>query len=280
MVPKASTKIDSPAVSVLMSVYNADKYVASAIESILNQTFKDFELIIVDDCSSDNSWDIIRKYKKIDKRIKAVRNKRNIGGCRTLNEGLRYVRGRYVARADNDDLSMPERLGKQFKFMEQHPEIGIVGGTMEIIQEDGLVIARRKYNISDSEIRKKIFRYSPFSHPLVMFRKSIIDLVGNYDPKYAPADDYDLYFRIGKKSKFANIPDVLLQYRNVGNSMTHNLTRKMELATIRVRLAHSKSKHYKMSALDRLYTYMQFLSVFIVPGKLKINIFNKMRNAK
>ncbi|MDO9385847.1 MAG: glycosyltransferase [Thiobacillus sp.] len=268
-----------PVISVLLSVYNSEKYVSLAIESILNQTFADFELIIVDDCSSDASWDICLKYAQQDNRIVAVRNKLNLGGCETLNVGLKLAKGRYIARQDNDDWSYPDRLAKQLKFMETHQNVGIVGGNMEIINEDGKVIGKRTYNYTDGMIRKKIFRYSPFSHPLVMFRKSILDTVGYYNPEYAPADDYDLYFRIGKVSKFANLNEILMKYRVIPTSLTNSRTKKMELATIKVRNLYQNDVHYRANILDKIYNILHFTSIYIVPSKIKIYIFNLFRNA-
>lgn len=278
MVSRASLRTKSPAVSVLLPVYNAEKYVAVAIESILKQSFTNFEVIIIDDASLDKSWEIIKKYAKDDKRMVALRNKHNLGGCMILNKGLSLARGKYIARADHDDWSYPDRLEKQFEFMELHPEVGIVGGVMEIINETGKVIGKRKYNLSDREIRKKIFWYSPFSHPLVMIRKPVLDKVGYYNPAFAPADDYELYFRIGKESKFANLPDVLLKYRVVTNSMTHSLTKKMELATFRVRNIYAKDKYYKMNKIDKLFNVIQYFSIFIIPPGIKIRLFSLLRS--
>ena len=280
MVSRTSLKTKSPAISVLLPVYNAEEYVANVIESILQQTFADFEFIIIDDYSSDKSWEIVKKYSKKDKRIIALKNKYNLGGCKTLNKGLKLARGKYVARVDHDDWSYQDRLEKQFKFMELHSKVGIVGGIMEIINETGKVIGKRKYSLSDSEIRKRIFWYSPFSHPLVMIKKSILDKVGYYNPAYVPADDYELYFRIGKESKFANLPDVLLQYRIIKSSMTYNLTRKMELATFKVRSLYAKDKHYKMSKIDQFLNVIQYFSFFIIPPRIRISLFNLLRNKK
>lgn len=270
----------TPAITVLLPVYNAEKYLAIAIESILHQTFTDFEFLIIDDCSTDSSWDIIQKYSKQDKRIVSLRNEVNLKGCNTLNKGLKLARGKYIARLDNDDWSYPDRFEKQFDFMESHPEVGIVGGVMELMNEAGNVIGKRTYHLTDGEIRKKLFRYSPFSHPLVMFRKSILDQAGYYNPAYAPADDYDLYFRMGKLSQFANLPDVLLKYRVVKGSMTQNLTKRMELTTLMVRRLYGNDGVYKSGLLDRFYSTLHYLSIFIIPSKIKIWLFNLLRNAR
>ena len=267
-----------PTITVLLSVYNAENYVGIAIESILKQSFTDFELIAVDDCSTDKSWDIVQQYMKLDSRVIAKRNEVNLGGCKTLNVGLKLAKGKYIARLDNDDWSYPNRLEKQFDFLEAHPDVGIVGGVMEIMNQHGEVTGKRKYNISDQEIRNKIFRYSPFSHPLVMIRKSILDKVGSYDPAYAPADDYELYFRIGNESQFANLPDVIMRYRVIPSSITFMQTKKMELATINVRNQYSKNPNYNYTLVDKIYNAFQYLSVYIVPSRLKIYLFNLLRN--
>ena len=268
-----------PAISVLVSVYNADKYVSFAIESILNQTFTDFEIIIVDDCSSDASWEICQKYAQQDDRIIAIRNKINLGGCETLNVGLKLVKGKYVARQDNDDWSYPDRLAKQFSYMEAHPAVGIVGGSMEIIDEDEKITGKRAYNLTNDAIRKKIFRYSPFSHPLVMFRKSILDTVGYYNCACAPADDYDLYFRIGEVSEFANLNDTLLKYRVVSTSLTNTRTKKMELATIKIRKHYQNDDCYQATIVDKIYNSLHMMSIYVIPSRLKIFFFNLLRNS-
>ncbi len=269
-----------PKVTVLMSAYNSEKYISTAIKSILKQTYKNFELIIIDDCSSDSTWSIIQTYAKGDSRIVALRNKKNIGGCQTLNKGLQIAKGEYIARADNDDISYHYRLKKQVSFLNTHPDVGIVGGAMEIVDQNDKVTEVRKYHLNDKDIRRYIFRYSPFSHPLIMMRKKVLDTVGYYNKEYAPADDYELYFRIGTISKFANLRDILLKYRVVTNSMTQTLTKKMELGTIKARRKYSSTEHYQMTIFDHLYNFLQYLSIFTFPSKLKIRIFNILRNSK
>lgn len=276
---QTSSKQTPPTVSVLLSVYNADKYVSIAIESILNQSFQDIELIIVDDCSTDASWNVCQKYAQLDNRIRASRNNLNMGGGETLNIALGLAKGRYIAIQDNDDWSYPDRLANQLTFMEAHPDVGVVGGSMEIINENGEVVGKRAYNLTDDSIRNNIFRYSPFCHPLVMIRKSILDIVGHRNFDLAPADDYDLYFRIGKLSKFANLNKVLLKYRVVPTSLTNSRTKKMELATIKVRNIYLNDDCYNSVLLDRLYNYFHYISIFVVPSKLKMYLFNLLRNS-
>ena len=276
--PILSNMQNPPVISVLLPVYNSEKYISLAIESILNQSFTDFEFIIIDDCSSDTGWDICQKYAHQDNRIIAVRNKINLGLCETLNVGLMLARGRYIARQDNDDWSYPNRLFSQYNFMETHEDVGIVGGSMEITNENGAVIGKRVYQLTDTSIRNKIFRYAPFCHPLVMLRKSVLDIVGYYNIEHAPADDYELYFRIGKVSKFANLNETLLKYRVIPTSLTNSGTKKMELATIKVRNLYRNDAPYRANLGDRVYNFLHYISVFVVPANIRLYIFNSIRN--
>lgn len=267
-------------VSVLMPAYNAEKYIAEAIESILNQTFKDFELIIINDCSTDETWNLIQKYSKLDNRIKSFQNTSNLKLSKTLNRGIDLANGKYIARMDADDVSMPERLQKQFDYMEQHPDVGIIGSTMEIMNADGKIIGKRRYGLIDAQIRRNMYRYSPFCHPAIMIRKSILELAGKYDERWNPAEDYELYFRIGKYSKFANLEDSLLRYRILLKSMTMGLTNKMYWKTVEIRRKYSDQDPYKMGLADKIYNLLQIITMCCVPPNLKIRLFNLIRNSK
>src|SRR3989339_1795602 len=148
----------NPTISVVMPVYNSAKYLSSSIESILNQTFSNFELIIIDDGSTDSTSQIIKKYIKLDKRIITVKNKTNLGICNSLNTGLRLAKGKYIARMDGDDWSYPERLFKQIFFMESHPKTVICGGAIEVCDDNLRVKNQRHYPTSDKKVREKILK--------------------------------------------------------------------------------------------------------------------------
>ncbi len=132
---------ENPKVSVIMSVYNGDKYLREAIESILNQTFTDFEFIIVNDGSTDNSLEIIESYD--DERIKTINNKKNIGLTKSLNKALKFAKGKYIARQDADDVSLPNRFEKQVEYLDSHPEVALVGTSVYLIDENGKIIGKR-----------------------------------------------------------------------------------------------------------------------------------------
>lgn len=266
-----------PSVTVVLPAHNAERYMALALESILEQTFQDFECIVIDDCSSDGTWGIIEEFARKDNRIVPLRNEVNLKMSKTLNKGIEQARGKYIARMDADDWSYPDRLQSQFSFLEAHPEVGICGGIMEVCDAELRVTGRRKYALTDADIRKKMFYFSPFSHPLVMIRKSILDQVGYYEGAYNPAEDYDLYFRLGKKSKFANLNKVLLKYRVVGQSMTTGSTKKMALMTMRIRKKYARE--YGMTFPAKLYTLLQYAALHLLPAELGMKIFHFIRNS-
>jgi len=268
----------NPQVSVLMSAYNEERYVGAAIESILGQTYRDFELIIIDDHSRDATWEIIAGYAGRDPRVKAVRNEKNLGISGALNRGLALARGKYVAKMDADDWSYPDRLEKQIGFMEKNPQVAISGGTMEVCDENLAVLNKRAYNLTDREIRRKIFLYNPFCHPAVVYRTDIAKKVGGYC-LIDSTGDYELYFKLGLHGEFANLPDVLLKYRVNRGSISVYKARSQECDTLYVRLKAVFEYGYRMRPVDKLYFAGQLLSMYLIPQRIKVWIFNRLRSS-
>ena len=262
-----------------MPGHNAEKYLTEAIESILNQTYKNFEFIIIDDASSDDTWNIILKYAKKDKRIKIYKNIKNLYIAKTRNKLIKFAKGKYIAWQDADDISIKNRIQKQFEFMEKNPKVGIVGGYLEFFSERG-VKSVRKYAETDQDLRKNIFKFSPVAQPTAMIRKKCFDELGLYNPEYPPAEDIDMSFRIGSKYLFANIPQVTLKYRDHQKSATYKKLKKIELTTIDIRRKYNNKFCYHMNFFDILYNVLQFISIFFIPSQFKIFIFNLFRNAK
>ncbi len=267
-----------PKISVIMPNYNCEKYIGEAIESILNQSFTDYEFIIIDDWSTDNSWNIIQEYVKKDDRIIAIKNEENLKICKTLNKWLKLAKWEYIARMDSDDISIIDRFEKQVQFLDKNLDIWIAGWTMQIMDENWKVYSERRYNLTDEEIRKKLFRYSPFCHPVVMIRKNVLDKSWVYDENQVFAEDYDLYFRIWKYSKFANLEYTLIKYRMFENNSTTKKLKDMELKTLIIRKKAVKEYWYKMSFWDKIYWTLQYISVYLMPWKVKIWLFNLIRN--
>lgn len=266
-----------PKVSVLMPAYNAEKYIGEAIESILNQTFKDFEFIIIDDCSIDRTWEIINKYAYVDNRIIVLKNKENKGIAGNRNKLVKLAKSKYIIWQDADDISISTRIEKQYNFMEENPDVGICGGWLQFFNEKGNT-SIRKYSLDDYSLRKNIFRYSPVAQPGAIIRKKSIDELGLYNLKYPPAEDIDMSFRIGSKYKFANLQEILINYRENSNSATFTNLKKIELDTLEIRKKYSEGHGYKMTLYDKIYNLIQYFSIFIIQPKLKIWIFNKLRN--
>jgi len=200
-----------PLVSVVMSVYNGEKYLAEAVESILNQTFRDFEFIVIDDGSTDGTAAILDGFH--DARIVRWQNKQNIGLSRSLNTGLKMARGKYIARMDSDDVSLPERFAKQVQFLDEHQDIGVLGTAFEIIDEIGARGAEIHFPVEPGLVRWQMFFYCPIVHPSVMMRRTVYEQFGGYDPNVDHSEDYELWLRATPQTRIANMPDVLLQLR-------------------------------------------------------------------
>jgi glycosyltransferase involved in cell wall biosynthesis len=260
-----------------MSVYNGERYLRESIDSILGQTFKNFELVIIDDGSTDDSWKIIKKYSTKDKRIVTIRNRKNLRTSAALNRGLDIARGKYIVRMDADDWSYPYRLEKQYDYMRKHPKVGVSGGAIEICNERLRVLNKRRYPLSDKAARKIIFRYSPFAHPATIWNKEIMQNAGGYNENIPLSQDYDLYFRIGKLSKFGNIKDVLLKLRTHDDSSSIVRGKFQEQYAIYSRIKAFLEYQYDMSFSDKLYTFLQMISMVIVPPKVKFRLFNYLR---
>ncbi|NTW33495.1 MAG: glycosyltransferase [Bacteroidetes bacterium] len=196
-------------ITVLMPVYNAELYLKEAIDSILSQTFTDFEFLIINDGSSDSSKEIILSYN--DSRIRYVENESNLQLIATLNKGFDMSQGKYIARMDNDDISFPNRLKQQYEFMESNPEVAVCGSWFELFGETSKIV---KYSISNDDIRVRMLYQTQFCHPSVFFRRDIL-IKNNYkfNPNFIHADDYEFFVRIAEKHKVANLPYVLLKYR-------------------------------------------------------------------
>ncbi len=208
-------------ISIIMSVYNAEKYLKESLESILSQTYKNFEFIIVEDCSSDSSLNILKEYAMQDQRIILIENKRNLGLTKNLNKAIKISKRKYIARMDADDISEKNRLEEQIKFLENNHEIDILGTFSKNINELGEVIGRRKAPIKHEDILKLLPKVNPIAHPTVMFRKSSLKQIGGYNEAYRKCQDYELWFRAASFGlKMHNIPNFLMKYRMNDNYVT------------------------------------------------------------
>ena len=200
-----------PRLTVLMAVHNGGRFIGKAVQSILEQTFNDFEFLIIDDASTDDSIEIIKAFH--DPRIRLVRNRENMGLTRSLNFGLSQARGDYIARMDDDDLSLPTRLQAQMDFFEKNPSYGLVGTSYRYIDEEGRCIYEKILPRTSPEIKKALGITNQFAHASVMFPAQAIAAVGPYREFFRYAQDYDLFLRIAEKFEVYNIPEILTEWR-------------------------------------------------------------------
>ncbi len=217
-------------ISVLMPAYNAEKFIGEAIESVLKQTFKDFEFIIIDDCSTDNTWKIIQKYAKKDKRIKGFKNDKNLGCTGSLNVGLKKCSGEYIARMDADDVCFNDRFETQLKLF---PKFDVVGGNITLIDSKGKLFGKRIYS---HDIANTIKIENPLAHPTVMFKRILVEKYGCYSPYLKSSQDYDLWFRFFLKGcKIYNLNSFVLNYRLHKNQIKNTNMKRVIKDTIYVK---------------------------------------------
>jgi glycosyltransferase involved in cell wall biosynthesis len=291
--------LNSPIVTILLPVYNAEKYLAEAIQSILAQTFTDFELIAVNDGSIDKSIDILKDFAKNDSRLKVYSNEVNRGIVFTLNRGLYLASGEYIARMDADDICLPERLAKQVAYLSEHPDIGVLGTNF---LHFGNVNKVSNFRLEHELIVLEMIFVNSILHPSIMMRKSVLDRIGvKYSDKFMHIEDWDLWCRLIPHTKFHNLPDVLIQYRVEGQNISIK-NKNSSLERLKLFYTHHLeklffdfnkdylSKHmilsnrfYDGSDIKSLKNYVSFLSNMLreqghAPRKIKIVIDSKLNN--
>lgn len=250
-----------PIISVIMSVCNGMPYLKEAIESILNQSLKDFEFIIVDDGSSDNSLKLLRSYR--DERLIIINNKINIGLAKSLNKALKVAKGDYIARMDSDDVSLPVRLKEQVNFMKNNPEVMLCGSWATLIDEKGKIIGKRKYPTSYQYVNFLIPFVNPIIHPSVLFRKEFFTKLGLYNPKYELAEDYELWLRARNKIQMANLPLFLINLRLRSTQRSQKQLKLMEHAELKARLNH-------MTDIFSIVGITKKLLTLLIPYQFKV----------
>ncbi len=210
-----------PLVSVVMSVYNGERYLAEAIESILNQTFSDFEFIVINDGSTDQSGHILDQFQSQDSRIR-VFHEVNEGLAVSLNKGLKVARGKFIARMDADDVALPRRLEKQIAYLEAHDDVVLLGAEVELFIGHDLDLGPRGHPILESDIRRRLLLGDggALTHPAVVFKRDVGIRIGGYDPRFITAQDLDLFIRLSERGKVANLSDILLKWRQHEQSVS------------------------------------------------------------
>lgn len=252
-----------------MSVYNGMPYLKEAVASILNQIYKNFEFIIVDDASTDSSWQYLKSLK--DKRIKLINNPKNLGLAASLNKGLKVTKGDYIARMDADDISLPNRLKTQIDFLKKNTKVDVCGTWVRKINEKGEKIGLEKRPTGDLSIKRHLGWYPSIIHPTMMAKKSFFEKLKGYDPKYDFAEEYELLMRARKNFNMANIPRELLEWRFWDNRRSRSGWEVMEKVDLKI-----KMEAFKRGDYNQLYLMVILLKLFItnvLPYNFKLYLF-------
>lgn len=237
-------------ISVIMPVYNGEKYLNEAIDSILCQTFYDFEFIIINDSSTDNTENIIKSYN--DERIVYIKNETNLGVAGTLNVGLKMAKGEYIARMDADDISLPNRFETQINFMENNPDVAVIGSSVEFIGSKSGIF---EYSETIDHSKIDLIFCSCLAHPSVVIRKSVIDEGFLYDNEFDKVEDYYLWIKISEKYKLCSLKDVLVKYRIHENQITQNYSDEYKHKFYKV-------KKYQLDKMNVDYTDDEIFAYF------------------
>lgn len=220
-----------PSVCVLMPVYNAERYLAEAVESILAQNFGDFEFLIVDDGSTDRSLDILRRYAHEDRRIRLI-SRPNTGHVTALNEMLDLASAEFLARMDADDISLPGRLAHQVAFLKTHKEVVVLGCGYDLVDGKGRFLYRRIPPSGDGELQEMAMAgQTPLCHSSAVMRRDVVLQAGGYDEQMFPAEDLDLWLRLGEVGELANLPKAFVQYRQHSASISESLHARQQSKT-------------------------------------------------
>jgi len=222
--------MSTPSVSVVMAVYNGERWLEETLASLAGQTFGDFEIVAVDDGSTDGSSAILAEAAARDARYRII-TQANRGLVASLNRGLAEARAPLIARIDADDIAEPERFARQVAFLQAHPEVAVLGSAIRIIGEDGAFGRLQSYPCGPAEVAAGMLRRCAFAHPSVMMRREAVLAAGGYREAFRHAEDYDLWLRLGERHGLDNLPEPLLRYRQHGTSVSFRHRQQQALAT-------------------------------------------------
>jgi glycosyltransferase involved in cell wall biosynthesis len=274
------TKKTKKLITVYMPVFNASKFLHQSIESILDQTYSNFEFIIVDDASTDNSWKIIRSYAKKDKRIIAIRNNINLGVSLTSNIAISKAKGQFLARMDADDISFSNRLESQLNYFKKHPNTVAIGGQCVVIDENNHLIGNKNFPTKAKKLKEMIFWAIPMQQPSMMI--NLDKLPQNftwYTPNVSSAEEINLMFRLMLYGNLANLPQNLLFYRHLETSLSHKNPKETFKLTLNSRY-QALSFGFRPSVKAIFLNLLQIIAVSLIPAHLINEIWYRIRGIK
>ena len=270
-----------PLVSVVMPVYNAGDFLVESIQSILNQTYKNFEFIIIDDASTDNSWEIMKKFKKSDSRIRIFQLEKNVGVSQTVKLAIEKAKGDFLARMDADDIAHPQRLEKQVNYLLKNTKTVAIGTQCKLIDKKGQTIGQKKFPTKFADIYKYIFTFVPLQQPTLMINKT--KLPKNFEYYYDSldtAEEVELLFKLFLYGKVKNLKEKLHSYRlHDKNTSLKNLKRTF-LLTLISRFRAILKYRYRPTLLGLISTLIQSLIVLLLPAKMILSLYWFLKKIK
>ena len=265
-----------PVVSVLMAAYNAEKTLRAAVGSVSQQTYRDWELVVVDDASTDKTPDILAELSAAEPRMRVYRNDSNLKFSRTRNRLLKLAdeRAEFLAILDSDDLASPTRLEQQVAFLREHPELAAAGSCLRILNVDGSEIGSRHYPLGAEEVRAQSLRANPVAHSSLMVRKSAAAIVGDYDTTLPCCEDYDYILRLLDCGEIANLREELIGYRVSETQHTARHVKQMLSST----LAIQRKRLFRQKPFPWM-AFFFFLGkhlLYLLPSRTILGIFRRM----
>lgn len=267
-----------PLVSVVMPVYNAGRFLSESVKSILAQTYRDFEFIIVDDASEDSSWQIIQDLARKNKQIKIHRNPQNLGVSETVKKAISLAKGEFLARMDADDIALPQRIERQVDYLINHKETVAVGGQCLLINKNGDVIGEKTFPTSFSDIYKYIWKFIPLQQPTLMIAKNRLPKKFKYyRDGMDTAEEVELLFKLFQYGKVENLPDTMLMYRLHDKNTSLRDIRKTFLLTLLARIRGVFFYGYKPTPSGIITTLLQTCVAILLPRKPTLFLYKRLR---
>jgi len=271
----------NPLVSVVMPAYNAGDFLCPAVDSILSQTYKNFELIIVNDASTDGTSKILNSYKKSDKRVKVFTNKTKHGVSKSASLGISKARGEFIARMDADDIASPNRLQKQVTFLLKNKSVVAVGGQCELIDKNGVKIGEKRFPTDDKHIKSMIFANVPLQQPTLMVNRSLTPADFTwYDKDFSSAEEIELIFKLFRLGEVRNVKDVVLKYRMHSHNTSLIDPRGTFYLTLRTRIRAIFRYKYVPTFGGVLATLAQIVFISIVPNSWIYPVYSYVRGIR
>jgi len=264
-------------VSIVVPVFNASDYLVATLDSILKQTHSDFELICVDDASTDDSYLILKQYAAMDSRIKVYKNAYNKGVSKTANFAISKAKSNFIARIDADDLMYETRIQKQVNFLIKNPSVVVVGGQVKLIDRKGRFIGNKNFPINHKEIYNVMYTAMSLQQGAMMVNTNLLPKNFDWYNGVRTAEEVKLFFRLFKYGKFANLPDYVLKYRQYGESTSLKNAKKTFKITYRTRKRAVKDYGYKPTFKAKVVNELQNIVITLLPSKLIYPLFLRTR---